>query len=93
MVAGVVVDVHHQHLLALRTLVRVLTRPCESAEVALHPVATVESIDTDDAELPLRSFPRKLLVDSAIPALADWPRIIRHVSTSLRYWITAILSP
>ena len=57
MAASVVVDVHLQHLLALRPLVRVLPRLLESVEVALHPVVAVEGVDPDDAKLPLRGLP------------------------------------
>ena len=75
---GVVVDMHLEHLLALGAVVDVGRRGDEGVEVAFHPVATVEGVDADDAELSLRSLPRELLVDSAIATFADCPRIVRH---------------
>ena len=89
--AGVVVDVHLQHLLALRSLVRVLPRLRESIEVTFHPVATIEGVDTDDAELPLRGLPRESIVDPAISALTDWPRVVRHVYLLKVLFSTALL--
>lgn len=73
--ASVIINVHLEHVLAL---VDMGCRGNESVEVALNPVATVEGVDTNDAELSLRGLSRKLIVDSAIATFTSRSWVVRH---------------